>query len=372
MIYIGIDLHSDCFTCCYLQEGKKKSQLTFKLETDGIRSFLSTVTASTYVMVEASTNTFKFVERIKDSVKEVLIANTHKLKLISLVKKKTDKIDAEKLAIVLKMQIESGEQLFTPVYLPEKTIQSLRGLFVTYRLLRKQTTSIKNRIHSLYKQNLMPFTKTYIFGKKNRKILREVNINPATDFQMDLLFDELEEIEKRIKKLEDYVLYVGQAYKRQVAVLTSMTGISVFTAIALIADIAEVSRFKSSKKLTSYLRSAPGIDSSNNTIRNLSTNKMGRKTALTFLSQSLNHFRDSNEKLNAWYTRKTEYGKKKGIIRMALCRRVIAEIYQMLKKNEYHNCRKVELHRKKMKAYVKFLENYNVGEKYEINFNKGA
>jgi hypothetical protein len=44
-------------------------------------------------MVEASTNTFKFVKLIREKIKEVYVAHTHKLKLISLVKKKTDKID---------------------------------------------------------------------------------------------------------------------------------------------------------------------------------------------------------------------------------------------------------------------------------------
>jgi len=116
-------------------------------------------------MVEAPTNTFKFVELIRDKFKEVYVANTHKLKLISLVKKKTDKIDADKLAIYLKMQILSGEELIKPVCVSENTIQDLHSLFTTYRLIREQIGQLKNRIHALLKQNLFPFTKTCIFGK---------------------------------------------------------------------------------------------------------------------------------------------------------------------------------------------------------------
>jgi hypothetical protein len=48
--------------------------------------------------------------------------------------------------------------------------------------------------------------------------------------------------------------------------------------------------------------------------------------------------------------------KKKGIVRMALCRRVFAELYQMLKKEEYHWYRNEHLHEKKMSEYRKFLE----------------
>ena len=87
------------------------------------------------------------------------------MKLISMVNRKTDKVDAEKLAIYLKMHIVSGEKLVPEVYIPEKEIRYLRGLFTTVKLLRKQVGSTKNRIHSILKQNLFPFTKQYIFGK---------------------------------------------------------------------------------------------------------------------------------------------------------------------------------------------------------------
>lgn len=145
-----------------------------------------------------------------------------------------------------------------------------------------------------------------------------------------------------------------------------MHGISVFIAIAIIADIAKIDRFKSSKKLCSYLRSAPGVSSSNETVKNLPTNKHGRKVAITLLAQALNHLRDGDPKLLHWYEGKVETGKKKGIIRMALCRRVISEIYQMLKKGEYHYYRNEELHRKKMLKYQKFLEGYIPPEKFQI------
>jgi len=76
-----------------------------------------------------------------------------------------------------------------------------------------------------------------------------------------------------------------------------MKGISVFTAIALMADIATIERFPNSKHFTSYLRSAPGIDESNDTTKITSTNKFGRKLSVTLLSQSLNNFRASNQKM---------------------------------------------------------------------------
>ena len=312
MKYIGIDLHSNKFNICIINDDNTRNLLNFGLKTSDINAFLEYVNKDTFIMVEASTNTFRFVERIRDKAKEVYVANTHKLKLISLVKKKTDRIDAEKLAIFLKMQITSGEEIIAPVHVPERLIQDLRSLFTTYKIMKKHIASTKNRIHSLYKQELYPFTKEYIFGKKTRLKLRGININPATDFQLNLLFDSLEDREKEVERMKEYLMYLAKPYFKEIEILTSMKGISVFTAIALIADISEIKRFKSSKKLSSYLRSAPGVDISNETVRNLRTNNLGRKLSITLISQSLNHFRDSNLKLKKWYEGKMEQKKPKG------------------------------------------------------------
>lgn len=372
MKIIGIDLHSNRFTCFIILKDNSYKTITFELSAKGFKEFLSYVDKDTYIMVEASTNTFRFVERIREHVKCVFVANTHKLKLISLVKKKTDKLDAEKLAIFLKMQLKSGEQIIEPVHVPSILIQQLRSLFTTYRLLKKQIGQIKNRIHSLYKQELMPFTKEYIFGKKNRKMLKEISINPVADFQLNQMFLELESKEIRIEELKNYIYYLSKPYRKQIDTLTSIKGISIFTAVALIADISDIKRFKNSRKLSSYLRSAPGVDISNETIRNLKTNKMGRKLSITLISQSLNHFRDSNNKLNRWYEKKIEHSKPKGKARMAICRKVFTEIFQMLKKEEYHYFRDEKNHKEKMKKYDNFFKNYIVDKRYEYIFDKPA
>ena len=288
-----------------------------------------------------------------------------------MVKKKTDKIDAEKLAIYLKMQITSGEELVRPVYIPEQRIQDLKSLFTTYRLFRRQIGAIKNRIHSLLKQNLFPFTKKFIFGKGMREAIMNLPMNDILEYQIDFCFQQLDRLESGIAELKNKLLVSAVSYHKQINILTSMKGISVFTAVALIADIAGIERFDNSKQLTSYLRSAPGVDSSNENTRNLRTNKFGRKLSVTLLSQSLNHFRDSNPKLNRWYKKKV-LDKPKGKVRMALCRKVFTEIYFMLSRNEYHHYRDAKNHNKKMNEYYKLIKNNGVSIEKEKSNRKIA
>ena len=364
MTFLGIDLHSNSFVCCFIYENGKKHKIAFELNEQSLNEFYKMLDLNTYTMVEASTNTFKFVELIQDKVKIVYVANTHKLKLISLVKKKTDKIDAEKLAIFLKMQITSGEELIKPVYIPEQTIQDLRALFTTYNLIKKQIGQTKNRIHAILKQNLYPFTKQYIFGKTSRNKIKKIALGMIGEYHINYLFDHLEHLEKKYQEIEEAIKVIGAKYYKQINILTSMKGVSVLTAIAIIADIATIDRFPNSKHFTSYLRSAPGVDSSNETTRITRTTKFGRKLSVSLLSQSLNHFRDSNLKLNRWYNKKIELqSHKKGKIRMGLCRRVFAEIYQMLKKQEYHYFRNKVNHKKKMAEYDAFLEKCHILKK---------
>jgi hypothetical protein len=84
-------------------------------------------------------------------------------------------------------------------------------------------------------------------------------------------------------------------------------------------------------------------------------NKKGRKLSATLLTKSLNHILDCSLKLRRWYQRLTRY-KRAGLVRTGLRRRVFAEIFQMLKKQEYHYGREAEKHEMKMRQYRSFLE----------------
>ena len=111
MTFIGIDLHTNKFTCCFLnekpstEEKDSKRIETFEPTAIGLDLFYKTLTEDTYVLLEATITSFSFVRLIQPKVKEVIVANTYELKQISLARNKTDKIDADKLCRILKMQV---------------------------------------------------------------------------------------------------------------------------------------------------------------------------------------------------------------------------------------------------------------------------
>ena len=59
MQFIGIDLHTNKFTCCYRDEkSADKHTRTFDLNEAGLAAFCGTLTADTYVLVEATVTAF--------------------------------------------------------------------------------------------------------------------------------------------------------------------------------------------------------------------------------------------------------------------------------------------------------------------------
>jgi len=361
MQFIGIDLHTNKFTCSYRDEHsppdarKGDRTETFELTDRGLAAFYRTLTGDAHVLVEATITTFAFVRLIQPMVKEVIIANTYELKQVSQARNNTDKIDANILSRTIKMQVLGREQAVSPVVVPPVGIQELRGLFTTYRLYRKQTTQIKNRIHSLLKEKLYGFTQEEIFDRKSREKIRAIESGTPLAFQLNELFGVLEYVESRIDPLKGEIMMRAEPYMREIEILTSMKGISVFIAIAVIADIITVNRFRNSKSFTSYLRSAPRVSNSNTSVSIKGINKKGRKMSATLITQSLNHVLSASEKLYRWYTRLTQY-KKPGLVRTGLRRRVFAEMYQMLKKGEYHYARDERNHEAKLLQYRRFLK----------------
>ena len=361
MQFIGIDLHTNKFTCSYRDENtppdaKKGNRTeTFDLNDYGIGKFIQTLESESYVLLEATITTFAFVRLIQPFVKNVFVANTYELKQISQARNNTDKIDANILSRTIKMQVLSGEQLISPVVVPPKDIQELRSLFSTYRLQKKQTTQTKNRIHSLLKEQLYGFTQEEIFDKKSREKIRNLQCSVSLSFQLKYLFDQLEFIETQVELLKEQILLQAAPYIKEIEIMTSMKGISPFIAAAIIADIITVDRFKNSKHFTSYLRSAPRVSNSNTSEKTRGTNKKGRKLSSTLITQSLNHVLDASRRLSRWYENKTE-NKKAGIVRTGLRRKVFTEIYKMLVKGEYHYAREEQKHKAKMSQYRNFLK----------------
>ena len=110
-------------------------------------------------------------------------------------------------------------------------------------------------------------------GKNLLSYMKSLELDYVLKFQVNIQIEELESLERKKDLIKDQIKLLGSKYYQQVDILTSIKGISVLTALALIADIGDIKRFPNAKHLCSYLRSAPSVESSNMVTKIKKTNR---------------------------------------------------------------------------------------------------
>ena len=65
-------------------------------------------------------------------------------------------------------------------------------------------------------------------------------------FQINLFFDSLEQLEANVDRLSDHIFLVAAPFIHEIDILTSMNGVSVLAAAAVMSDIVSVDRFEDS------------------------------------------------------------------------------------------------------------------------------
>lgn len=152
--------------------------------------------------------------------------------------------------------------------------------------------------------------------------------------EIQMLIELIECAEKHIEEVKEMIASIGKQYfEAELDLLMTIPGFSFLSALALLADIADINRFSTARKYCSYLRAAPRIRESNKTTHIGNINKESRSLTLTFLTQSVLHFRKSSDYFGDFYDRLKE-GKSFGKTRIALIRKILVCTYYMLKRKE--------------------------------------
>lgn len=357
-MFYGIDLAKENFKAAVLQENNDSPKMiSCPLHGEAFERFKALLTGDDNVAVEASTNTFWFVEQIRHLVKECYVLDPFKLSIIYRATKKTDSVDALKIAHKLKYHVlydQSGIE-FPSIFVPSKEVQELRSLLSTYEILKKEMVMTKNRIRSILTQNgFFGLKSKDISLKKHQDEISDLPLSSTVHEHLGILFQQLDVQENSIKKIREIVIAKSIIFKREIDILTSIKGISPFVAVALMADIADIHRFKNSKHFCSYLRAAPKIDASGASTTIGKVNKHSRHLTMSILVECINHFRESSPRLNAFYEQKV-LGKSRGKVRVAVVRKVLVAIFHMLSRNEYYRDMDRKNHDSKMKEYEKIV-----------------
>ena len=321
--WIGVDLHKNQFTVCYLHKKGEYKILVFKVDAKGIAAFKKTLNKSDEVAVESTGNTAYFVREIKSLVKAVRIINPTQFKIISHSVKKTDEHDAVTIARYL------SKGLIPEVRMRTKEQSQIASLIGTRDKFVKLRSSLKNKIHNILNANGIVTKREVFSSDKSLDKILALDVEASYQFELKIIVAQIRNLNESIKEINKELTERGKkidGYKS----ITSLTGVGDISASILLNAIGDVRDFADDKKLAAYIGIVPRVYVSNETSRYGRITKMGNKIARTALVQSTLIAIKYNPYLRKFYFRlKAKKGSGKAII--ATARKFLTIIYRTLK-----------------------------------------
>ena len=143
--------------------------------------------------------------------------------------------------------------------------------------------------------------------------------------------------------------------------LISIRGVTPLLALAFLAEVGDITRFSSARKLHSYLGVVPTVRSSGGVTRIGAINRRSRGLARCLFAQAIPYVVDSSPMLERFY-RQTAASKGYGRARIAVLRKTFSLMRRMLLDNELYRWVEPRLHEKKLNEYQKELTRGQIQE----------
>lgn len=323
MAHIGVDLHTNSFTVCRLDQDGSETISTFQLAKADLDRFRAGLSADDEIAVEATGNSTWFRDQVIGSVKRVVVVNAKQFQVIRKSVKKTDKNDARSLAFFL------SKDMLPETRVKSTTESELASLTHTRDLLVKQRTRLLNKIHAQFTRHGIKIKKESLGSKRALERLAIKRFSTLEQFELTIIRDQALSLTAAIAKIDKEIETAASKLDGYDG-LSSIKGIGPRSAAVLLTSIGNVSDFDNADKLAAYLGIVPKVNQSNDTDNRGRITKRGDKLARTTLVQcTLTAIRYSGY-LNSYYRRiKNRRGAGKAII--ATARKLLAIIYDTLK-----------------------------------------
>jgi transposase len=246
---------------------------------DRLVQALSRFSAPRQVCFEAGTGAGYLRDFLREEVEEVLEAHPAQLRWIWGSKRKTDRLDAERLARLALVG------MIPRVHVPESDVRSWRSLIEYRRRALSARTRAKNGLHALLKSH----------GKRPARSLwsqaglawlgSEPFAEPVASAHRDLLLEELASAESRLSKATSVLNTVSRGH-RAVQLLQTIPGVGARTAEAVAAYVDDAWRFGATKRVGSYFGLVPSQDQSGAVDRRGRITRQGPSVVRWLLTES--------------------------------------------------------------------------------------
>jgi len=327
----GIDKHKKYSTISVLN--RKGEEIDFKQKCYDLKEYIDNLGPEDAVVIESSTGAFSCADRVESRGALCSVLDPRKFKIIRDSWNKTDKQDCRNMVKALWVHIVTGEFGIPTVYKPDVVIRDLRKLFSQYQLLNRQIRMLKNSIQAIVFDNGLNLSteekNTLLSAKYGKEVLKKLELPRASEMCIDGSLELLWRMAVEKERVKQEILLAGESLKEAVKLLITIKGITPLTALAFLADIGDINRFKKQKKMNAYLGLVPACKESGGKSKTGHINRESRKLTRTILTQSIYHVSNSSPILRKFYEDLVAR-RGAGRARIALIRKICGVMRSML------------------------------------------
>ena len=368
-ICCGLDVHKDFVYACIASTNERGVTMykdkRFSSYSRGLRKLSEWLVENgcSDVCMESTGKYWIPVYNMLEATCKIVLAHPKYVK--SIRGKKTDKKDAKWIADIFKHDLVCGS------FIPPPEIRQLRDLVRYHFKLTSYMTGEKNRAQNCLTVSNLKLDDVFsdVFGKSAAAIINQILEHPNEPFDVSpfvhkgcktpiddiqaavdgaicseqaeklrIIREHMGDLDKAKDNLMSTILNLAQNFAPQIKLVSSVPGISSFSAIAIIGEVGvDMSVFPSAKHLCSWAGLTP---QNNESAGKKKTTRISRAGAYIkpLLVQCANAAvkSDKHPEIKSRYLRlKKRRGHKKAII--AIARMLLTAIFNILKKNEPYN-----------------------------------
>jgi transposase len=256
--YIGFDIHKKTISYCVKQnDGKILEEGVIEATRSSVREWAQKRQRGWVGAMEATLFTGWVFDTLKPHAQAVKVAHPAMLKAIGASKKKNDRIDARKIADLLRCD------LLPECYMAPERIRELRRLLRYRNLIVGEAVRMKNKIAGLLMETGNVYNKRRLHGEGYfSQMLETLEETPESVIGILKLSRGALKMFESVERQVLQSLRKSPELRQRMTRLKTIDGVGEITALTWILEVGESSRFSSIAKAISYCGLCSGQNSS--------------------------------------------------------------------------------------------------------------
>jgi transposase len=321
-VYVGIDVH------------RKRSQVAI-LDADGVQrcnrnlvngsadlvEVLGGLPAGTPVAFEAAYGWTWLAELLDELELQPHLAHPSRCKAIASARLKDDRVDARTLGQLLRAD------LLPEAWIAPAAVRQLRTLLRHRVALVRLRTMAKNRIHALLADAGLDRAEGTLWTAPGRAWLAQAALSPAARLVVDDYVTLIDGLAAPIAAVEAQIAARAKPDPR-VKVLMTLPGVGQLTAMTVLAEIGDISRFPTARKLCAWAGLTPAVRNSDRKVRHGHITKQGTVWVRWILAEAAQRAKRDPAFAASYAAIAQRRGR--GIATVAIARKLLARAFHLL------------------------------------------